>query len=96
MIDWSNTTTEDINTIVEIARRTGSMILVKDTMRLIMDIKATHNKTPLDLVGLLSAESGKFLHDVCGISNHINRKTGEPDGCFASHFTASVFNTYTL
>ena len=27
-----------------------------------------------------------FLHDVCGIATHINRNTGELEGCFSPRY----------
>jgi hypothetical protein len=48
-----------------------------------MDIEACHcNGMPLDLGKLLAADEFNFAHDIFGIRRHINRKTGEIEGCF--------------
>ncbi|MBL0922423.1 MAG: hypothetical protein IBJ10_09895 [Phycisphaerales bacterium] len=48
-----------------------------------MDLTACHcNGTPLDLDALLAADDFDFAHDLFGIRENINRKTGELDNCF--------------
>lgn len=43
-----------------------------------MDITAVHcNGCPLNLQKLLDFDDFNFLHDVYGISRHVNRETGE-------------------
>lgn len=43
-----------------------------------MDLTACHmNACYLDLKKLLAADDFNLLHDVCGISRHINRKSGK-------------------
>ena len=56
-----------------------------DTM---MDVEATHsNGCPLRLQELLDADSFNFAHDITGINNHINRKTGELEDYFLPRFS---------
>lgn len=48
-----------------------------------MDIVACHaNGNPLDLEKLLNADYFNLFHDVNGIRNHIDRKTGKLKDCF--------------
>jgi hypothetical protein len=37
----------------------------------------------LDLSKLLGADDFTFVHDVAGISHHMDRKTGKLGGCFS-------------
>lgn len=49
----------------------------------IMDITATHlNGCPLKLRDLLRADDFNFKHDIIGIHNHINRRTGKLEDFF--------------
>lgn len=86
-IDWT-TTKDETATIVRIARRAqGEHPGVFDFSTLTMDLTACHrNGCPLDLTGLAEADGFNFIHDVTGISQHIDRKTGELDGCFMPRF----------
>jgi hypothetical protein len=48
-----------------------------------MDFTAVHaNGTPLRLDDLLNFDDFDFLHDMVGIRRHLNRETGQLDGCF--------------
>lgn len=48
-----------------------------------MDLIACHlNGRPLDLDALLDADDFDFAHDLFGIRENINRKTGELGNCF--------------
>ena len=48
-----------------------------------MDLTATHaNGCPLDLEKFLGAPDFDFLHDVFGIQDHIDRRTGKLLNCF--------------
>jgi hypothetical protein len=52
-------------------------------LSLTMDVTACHcNGTPLDFPKLLAAPDADFSHDLCGISRHIDRTTGQLGGCF--------------
>lgn len=53
----------------------------------IMDINACHsNGCPLFLDELLKSDNSNFGHDVFGIRRHINRETGQLEGCFLPRF----------
>lgn len=46
--------------------------------RLWMDLAATHaNGCPMDFEKLLAVEDFTFMHDIDGITRHMNRKTGK-------------------
>ena len=54
-----------------------------------MDLTACHaNGMPLDLPRLLEADDFNFAHDITGIANHINRRTGKIERCFMPRFHA--------
>lgn len=56
---------------------------VTDATVVEMDIIACHlNGCPLDLEKLLNAPQFDFAHDICGITRHIDRETGELKNCF--------------
>lgn len=43
-----------------------------------MDLIATHaNGCPMDFAKLLNADDFNFMHDVCGIARHLDRRTGK-------------------
>lgn len=57
---------------------------------LVMDLTAAdgvNGNTALDWDRLIAADDFNFLHDVFGISKHINRNTGRLGGHFLPRFT---------
>lgn len=65
---------------VTVAEKAG---IPYDMLNADMDITATHlNGCPLDLAKLLAAPDADFNHDVFGIRNTLNRKTGKLGNCF--------------
>lgn len=46
-------------------------------MSIMMDISATHATCPLDLDKLIHGPKGDTFHDLIGIMNHLDRKTGK-------------------
>lgn len=60
-------------------------------INLVMDLTAADGENgnlPLDWERLLAADDFNFLHDIGGISRHIDRETGELGGYFVPRFTA--------
>jgi hypothetical protein len=54
-----------------------------DRISLSMDLTATHlNGCPLDLDKLLAAPDFDFVHDIEGITDHLDRDTGKLTRCF--------------
>lgn len=76
--------------IEKIAERADAEIfergLVQSRMVTMMDVTVVNNACPLDLARLLEADAYEFAHDVTGIRRHLNRKTGELEGCFLPRF----------
>jgi hypothetical protein len=61
-----------------------------DKLTVVMDIDACHsNGNPLKLQELLKADNFNFAHDVFGIRNNINRKTGKLENCFSPRYSVS-------
>lgn len=53
-----------------------------DRLSLRMDLSATHASCPLDLERLAAFDDFNLLHDVGGISGHLDRATGRLTGYF--------------
>ena len=88
MINW-DTTDEDAHTISLIGERALRAGLTEDRMRVEMSITACHlNDSSLRLADLLAADDFNFLHDVCGIDRHTDRKTGKLNNFFCPRFAA--------
>lgn len=49
---------------------------------LCMDIEAADCDIPMDLDRLLEFDMYNFMHDVCEIVRHLNRKTAKLEDCF--------------
>lgn len=78
---------ETIHKIVERLRDVEGIPEDFDYFSVEMDISATHaNGCPLKLDELLEADNFNFMHDIVGIRNHINRKTGKLKGYFHPRF----------
>ena len=57
-----------------------------DRMTTIMDIEHADDQFNLDLAALLVADNFNFTHDVFGIINHIDRRTGLVGDCFVPRY----------
>ena len=76
-------TREDLDNIRLIADRVQAMGLGCNRVTLIMDLEAVHcNGCPLDFVKLLGFPELDFVHDIAGITSHIDRNTGKLQDCF--------------
>lgn len=70
---------------VEISREQGCM--VPNKLHFLMDIDTVHHgDCPLKLAELLAADNANFTHDVFGISNNLNRDSGELENCFLPRY----------
>jgi len=86
MIKW-DATQEEMTLIKKIAKRGFCRQLYADILSLSMDISATHlNGCPLKLEELLAADDFNFFHDIYGIHNNLDRKTGQLKNCFLPRF----------
>ena len=80
--------TDDAALIAKIVVRACSMLNLEEQLgssrlELAMDLTACHaNGTTLKLKELLEAPKFDFVHDIAGISNHIDRATGQLRDCF--------------
>ena len=86
MINW-DATQEDMVIIHKIAKRGFCKQLYADNIALSMDISATHlNGCPMKLKEWLAADDFNFFHDIYGIYNNLDRKTGKLKNCFLPRF----------
>ena len=87
MIDWAKGTKAEIELAHDIARRAVKLLGSGTIQVFEMDIQACHtNGCCLKLVDLLKAKDGDFLHDVCGINQHLDHETGELKNCFLPRY----------
>ena len=71
---------------VAIYQRRGAKI---DRLDLEMSLTAVHlNGCPLRLEDLLEASDFSFMHDIAGISRHIDKRTGELTANFLPRYAA--------
>ncbi len=69
--------------ISQIADRACALNPDLSRLNLEMDLATTHTRgCPLDFARLLGASDSDFLHDISGISHHLNRKSGKLKGHF--------------
>lgn len=86
-IKW-NLTKGDGIVISAIVKRAVAIFDIKDKQGLEMDITAAHlNGSPIRLRDLFESDDFNFAHDVVGIVNNINRRTGKLDNCFVPRFS---------
>lgn len=89
-----HTTPTDLQKITKIVVRAASLLNLEQTLSssridLSMDLCACHvNGCPLDLDGLLESKPGDFVHDIAGISGHIDRATGQLQDGFTPRYAA--------
>ena len=82
----------DAHTISVIAERavkmaSGTRFDDREVRDWFMDVSATHNNgCPLRLREFAFADDVNFGHDIFGIAAHLNRETGELEGCFLPRF----------
>ena len=87
MIDWSKGTKVEIELANDIAKRAVKLLGAGEVSTFEMDIQACHTHgCCLKLVDLLRAKDRDFLHDVCGINQHLNHNTGELKDCFLPRY----------
>ncbi len=92
----ADTTREDIETMAAICKRFEDysreyhlpVSHFGQRIDRMMDLELAHIDCPIDLAGLLAAEDGDFVHDVCGIHRHMDRSTGVVGGCFSPRLAA--------
>lgn len=84
-----------IKKIVERAIRLGGFDSEVAPITLFMDLEACiSNGCPLKLDELLAARDSDFMHDVCGISRHLDRTTGRLGGGFLPRYALTHSVSY--
>lgn len=91
MVRFDATRTE-LDLMVKIAERFERCRWPASRLDLLMDLEACHcNGQPLDLIALYEAASdADLVHDVAGISRHIDRATGRLGNCFVPRYAARM------
>lgn len=86
-------TTAEINLVDTIVRRVHNIYRKMgrgrefDRTSTTMDLLATHaNGCPMDFARLAKADEFNLMHDVGGIAQHLDRKTGKLMHCFLPRF----------
>ena len=85
---------EDLAHVEKIMNRAESLrIFTRGYTRstLLMDLMACNaNGCRMDFERLAEADNFNLLHDLIGIAEHINRKTGKLEGCFLPRFAVTT------
>lgn len=91
-MDASRTELQTIRSIAERFEALRGADRPVDRLSLMMDLEACHcNACPLDLAALLMAlRDIDFIHDVAGISRHLNRDTGQLEDYFRPRYAAQL------
>ena len=88
MLNWK-TSKRDSELIEQAVARALEIMPHLDRVAVGMDLTACHaNGTPLDLEKLLAFPDADFLHDLGGISRHMDKKTGRLGDCFVPRCAA--------
>ena len=81
----------DLRTAHKIAARAKALNPELDQIDVALDLMETHlNGCPLRLDDLLAADDFNLMHDVYGISAHLNRETGQIEDCFLPRFHGAL------
>ena len=87
MIKWKDVTKETTEKVRKVVKRAVSEQTYKvDTLTLQMDLEAISLTVSMDWEKLLKASPRDFYHDLGGIQEHLNRKTGKLENCFLPRF----------
>jgi hypothetical protein len=82
---------QDAELIHQIAQRGVKLGHPSPRLTLEIDIEDVHaNGCPLDLPKLLAAPDFDFMHDVMGITHHIQRWDGKLADCFLPRYARKV------
>lgn len=77
----------DLLQIENIASRAISINPTLDHTELMMDLCAVHcNDMPLALVSMGQGNNSNLMHDIYGISAHLNRETCKLEDCFVPRY----------
>jgi hypothetical protein len=77
-----NATKKEMDAIMAATKRCRGTV-TREPIQILMDLEVTHsNGTPLDFDALLAFDDFSFFHDINGIANNLNRRTGQLENCF--------------
>lgn len=80
----------DIETLCAIADRAEKLYrrlgLRDDRTSILMDLHHADKQIAIDFPQMLAADDANFGHDMLGIRQHMDRKTGQLTGCFVPRF----------
>lgn len=82
MVQFAEFSAAEREVIAQIIDRAQKTLIGFNKQGLMMDLAATHHSCPLKLDELLAASDGDFLHDLSGIAEHLDRRTGQLQHCF--------------
>lgn len=72
--------------IIKIANRASELAyrleILYPFQTILLDLENAHRQMPLDLAALLAFGERDFAHDLLGIRQHMDRRTGELGECF--------------
>jgi len=79
---------EEVELTNKIVKRAWKVVKAnyKSKFDLLLDIDKANQNCPMNLKGLLEADDENFYHDIIGIGNNMNRKTGKLENCFLLRF----------
>ncbi len=90
MIDFSKMkiSKEDAILIAKITKRANRYRKGIKRLTLYMDLVMVHWHYGLRLADLLAADEANFVHDISGITRHLDRETGGLMNCFLPRYVA--------
>lgn len=86
-VEFATFTEEEQKTVDAIIRRATLELIDIDPLELEMDLSAVHYNVPLDIERLKNFEKFDFAHDIYGIRNCLNRRTGKLERHFSPRCT---------
>jgi hypothetical protein len=89
-----NVSTSDFALIHAISKRALALLKgpssAKAHIEMEMDLEAVHNCCPLRLAAWLGTNDFDFVHEIVGLREHFDQKTGHLDYSFWPHFAAHI------
>jgi len=83
MTEISFTTSKEEDKLIDIIVNRAAKLTELDRMTISMDLASCRaNGCSLDFQKLLDFDNSSFLHDIYGISKHLDRNTGKIENCF--------------
>ena len=86
-VEFATFTEEEQRAVDAIVRRAVRELQNIDPIKLHVDLSVVHATVPLDLERLKNFPPFDFAHDIYGIRNCLNRRTGKLEKCFSPRCT---------